>query len=219
MNEVLLGVGTTRGGTPTGGQVIFDVAGTYTWEVPEDVNEISILVVQAGSGARKTRSNHYSGAGGNLRYINNVAVESNSILNIQVGSGGTTRLRFVQSEYSAGGGGHSSVSPIGISSNSSFSDSIHGGDGAPGKSGGPTLSLGGGWVGRLTSTESTLVGIDLTTCQLRGGHSRVTRANGAGGDLVFNSSTGRDIYKGQDGGVKIIWGENRAFPDLNVHNI
>lgn len=66
------------------GQQAFTTPGTYSFIVPTGLTELSAVLVGAGStGGTKT-----GGAGGSLRYINNLPVTPGETLTVSVGAGG-----------------------------------------------------------------------------------------------------------------------------------
>lgn len=75
--------------TPSG-QIIYNVPGTYTFVVPDDVYSLSAVCIGGGgSSARGQNAREQSGAGGGgLRYINNLPVTPGETLTVVVGSGG-----------------------------------------------------------------------------------------------------------------------------------
>lgn len=223
MLENLLPVN-AEGVVPTGGQVIFDVAGTYEWTVPEGVNEISILAVRSGTGGRYNPNGGLNttvgGTGGSLRYLNRLSVTPGNSLIINVPSGGTDRQVSSSTSGNAGGGNPSVIRLDGVvilSNGSTIDDTIGGATGEVGQTSHLGATLSGGRVAKLLDVDSGNTGrhLDLTT-----GLRAASGVVGGGGNVTrtTNPVTYR-LFKGGDGGVKIIWGENRAFPDLNVHNI
>lgn len=218
MLENLLSVNAEGGGAPTGGQVVFDVAGTYEWEVPEGVNEIHTLIIQAGtSGSTSSSYWWYGGRGGSLRYKNNIPVTPGMVLTITIGSGGITVPRAAWGTGATGGGN----SYVSINGDRSDFDGNATHIYSPARQSefiGETpkyanTGIAGGSSALLPPHNyQTSYGIDLNTCD------PVLYGTGCGGNVVMRTYV-NTVYKGSDGGVKIIWGKNRAFPDLNVHNI
>ena len=74
-------------------EVIFDTPGTYTFQVPPSVSNVSMVCVGGGGGGGCGGSNagtaYGSGGGGALMYRNNYAVTPNQPLTVTVGAGGT----------------------------------------------------------------------------------------------------------------------------------
>lgn len=195
------------------GQAYFTTPGTFTWTCPEGVTEVSLALVGTGGQGKysNTSSQRALGAGGNVRYINKVPVVPGQTYDITIPnkpSGQTSR----------------DVSALGYTSSSPLSVTVKGGNGSPTKST-TSSSIRGGSVGFLDVGDYTGAGIDLKTFQAvaqdtAGPSTRgwPGAAFGGGGGLYQASSGG---YSGAPGGgaVRIIWGDNRAFPDQNIGDL
>lgn len=143
------------------------------------------------------------GAGGNTRYINDVDVIPGNVYNIQIPiqrNLGTTAA-------------DNTTSALGYSANSTLNAVVKGANGTPSGQYLSSSSRFGGAAG-LVPAGTNGRGLDLKTflptapVDYAGGH-----AGGGGGYL---GSSGR---KGSVGAVRIIWGENRAFPDQNIGDL
>jgi hypothetical protein len=66
------------------GQQEYTIPGTYTWTAPTGVSTVSIVAVGGGAGGYANSG----GAGGELRYINNVSVNPGQSYEVKVGGGG-----------------------------------------------------------------------------------------------------------------------------------
>lgn len=76
--------GATFGPSSPVGQIAYTTPGTYSFIVPTGVTLISSVLVGAGA----TGGTGYGGAGGSLRYINNLPVTPGETLTVFVGNGG-----------------------------------------------------------------------------------------------------------------------------------
>lgn len=185
---------------PTG-QVQFDVAGTHQWTCPEGVTKVCLAMV--GVGGSGQWENARIGAGANTRYINDIEVVP-----------GRTYTFTIPNQRSVGAtSANNNVAAFGFTAASPLSGSVKGADGFPSASYvGSTVRYGGsaGLAGRGTTGN----GLDLKTFNSVAGETS-TRPNGGhcgGGGGFRNSTSGI----GGNGGIRIIWGDNRAFPDLNI---
>lgn len=194
------------------GQAYFTKPGTFTWTCPEGVTEVSLAMVGTGGRGKYNTSSSLRavGAGGNVRYINKVPVVPGQAYPITIPNKPSGQASL-------------DVSALGYTSSSPLTATVKGGNGSPSKST-SFSSIRGGTVGLLGSgTDYTGSGIDLTTFQPVGpgistnGHPG--GEFGGGGGLYHLSSGGG--YSGVAGGgaVRIIWGKNRAFPNLNIGDL
>ena len=62
--------------------------GTYTWTVPEGVNEINVVAIGGGGGGTQKLGGGSGGGGGAIAYVNTVAVDPGEVFDIVVGTGG-----------------------------------------------------------------------------------------------------------------------------------
>ncbi len=197
----------------TVGQRDWLVPGTYIWTVPEGIYSINCLVV--GSGARGywlDSHNRRGGAGGQVRWQNNISVTPGQEITITVAD---VVSSVTSSNSSLGTSGRNSSSILELSSSSQKDGiDIFGGDGANGTQGNTTNAAQGGSSGRLTTDGSSTpnMGIILTTGEIS------DSGLGVGGG-VNTSSSNITAQAGNAGGVRIIWGPNRAYPDLNIHDM
>lgn len=88
----------------------FDAPGTYSWTVPENVTEISVVCV--GGGGASSRGNAGDGgggggSGGSLGYVNNLVVTPGETLTVIVGAGGAA---VTTAGAKGGDGGFSRIS-------------------------------------------------------------------------------------------------------------
>ena len=87
-------MGAASGGDADPGQFVFqgyvnNESGqvTYDWTVPDGVTSICAVVVGAGETGEKSTNGPDGGNGGDLRYVNNIAVTPGETLNLGAGIG------------------------------------------------------------------------------------------------------------------------------------
>lgn len=123
--DVTQGIELPEGTTQERPIEIFDSAGNYTWQVPDGVTQVKVLVVGAGgSGGGDVGG---GGAGGQLVYEESVSVTPGETANIVVGAGGGYPSRF-NKHGETGGSSQFSVSSVDITG--------LGGNGGNGRTGG-----------------------------------------------------------------------------------
>lgn len=186
------------------GQIQFNSSGSYKWKCPEGVTKVSVaLVGSAGSGYWENRQ---VGAGANVRWINDIDVIPGTEYTIFIPT--QRQARNLQAD--------NSTSALGYTANSPLSTTVKGGNGSPSIQSINNEFRAGGCVGYIGS-GTTGQGIDLRTFTAtpNGGHSRFNGGTAGGGGGYGGSSSGL----GGVGAVRIIWGENRAFPNLNIGDL
>lgn len=214
------------GSNGKGSQVQWTVPGTYEWTVPDNVFNISVVVVSAG-GRGKVQANvgaAEGGTGGFNRWKNNIPVQPGEKYTIVVGSGGIsetipfTVASGTQSDYMSSAFGLN----VGITAAETTPKSaeVGGGNGAAGRAGNQNnSSFQGGNAGMFnldTTTQTnpamgiSLINVYVAGLGLNGG------ACGGGGSAQSRLSGSRVVGKGGDGGVRIIWGRNRAYPTTAI---
>jgi hypothetical protein len=187
---------------PTG-QIIYDVPGTYTFTVPEDVFFLGAVCVGGGGGGARDNNNAETGGGGGggLRFTQYLPVNPGEILTIVVGSGGpgatangsgtaggnTTISRGGTTLLQANGGGAGTQTVGGTGgTGTTIEGIIGGGDGGDGGNesagedgggGGAGGYSGNGGVGGVTNGN----GGDGTGGGGGGGASAATGGGGGGG--------------------------------------
>lgn len=186
------------------GQISFTTPGTHKWTCPEGVTRVCLAMM--GSGGRgvagSSSTTRYYGAGGNLRYINDVEVVPGQEYEIVVANGSTTRFSL-----------HSQA--LGYSTASVLDETVKGADGQASSYTGSGSTTGGN-AGGVTTSKSGY-GFSLTTFLQVGrptGSSFPGGIPGGGGGV--NTSASPNYGLGGRGEVRIIWGEDRAFPDKNI---
>ncbi len=183
------------------GQAFYQSSGTHKWKCPEGVTKVSVaLVGSAGSGYWE---NKQVGAGANLRWINDIDVVPGTEYTLFIPT--QRPVRYPNAD--------NSTSAFGYTANSPLSTTVKGGNGSPSiQSLGSDFRSGGsvGYIGSGTTGQ----GIDLVTFKATP-NSGYSRFNGgwAGGGGGFGSSVSG---LGGVGAVRIIWGDNRAFPSTNI---
>lgn len=148
---------------PTG-QIIYDVPGTYTFTVPDDVFFLGAVCIGGGGGGARDNNNAETGGGGGggLRFTQYLPVNPGEILTIVVGSGGpgatsngsgtagenTTISRGVTTLLQANGGGAGTQTVGGSGGSGTTIDGIiGGGDGGNGGDEAANDDGGGGGAG------------------------------------------------------------------------
>ncbi|MNQ62643.1 hypothetical protein D3C85_769960 [compost metagenome] len=209
MNPLMIAADNTRKrfGNKAIGQMFWDVPGTYQWVCPPGVTKVAMAMVSSGGTGEynSTASSRYVGEGGNLRYINGINVTPGSVYTITVAAQGQTRFR-------------KTTSALGYNTTMSIGGIIKGNNGMSSMSG---INQGaGGNVGGIVESRSGQ-GIDLRTFQpvMRQNASdyRTGAAAGGGGGIDINQSIKYGV--GGPGAVRIIWGDNRAFPNQNIQDM
>lgn len=189
--------------TPNG-QVLYSSAGTHQWICPPNVTRVSVVLV--GAGGAGNRGRFETGSGGNVRFINDIPVVPGQTYAIVL-PGVNNGSRLAVNTTSAFG--YTAASPLG--------GAVMGGNGTDGLTGQYSEMASGGNVGFVPSGRNSH-GIDLKTFSATGPTGTFYRNGGrfgGGGGLWRDRSDG----DGGPAGVRIIWGENRAFPDLNIGDL
>lgn len=210
------------------GQTQFISPGTYTWTVPEDVYSVSVVLIAPGQRPRSYATNgansdgRVAGAGGGLRYQNDLPVVPGTRYNIVVGSPGVS----VPPQY----GDTPELNNI----SSAFGITV--GTGTTGTAIGGNIGGGSGSIGRTAYNELTAgsagtyygTGILSVKNKCPGQGSGILGSNtpaaqqiygGGGYGRYSHASMKSDASPGTGGAVRIIWGPNRAFPNTNVQNM
>lgn len=197
-----------------GGRQEYAEPGTYTFKVPESVNNLVITACGAGGGGSGGNGNGYGGAGGSggMCVKKKILVEPGTVLSIQIGAGGTggnsgyyAPGRGTDGESTVisnilslvgGKGAYTSAESVGEGSGAggdSHSEGSAGLFGAGGKAGGTANKDGGGGGGSLGD----------------GGSGGVSGSNGNPGTKGSGGGGGGYNAKGGNGGdgyVLIEWG-------------
>jgi len=207
------------------GEIQWNTAGTYQWVCPEDVHTVAVMLVGGGeSGRQGYGASGISGNASFVRWKNDVAVVPGQVYTIIVGSGGVNWSGLYSDSIASSGKGPSSA--FGITAATAGSTPVGSGVfGYNGGSGAIKTTLGGRVFGASSGgiaghgaggTEASApLGVNL-----KGGYVGGTPGLGWGGSATNPSaatgSSPKSITKGAEGGVRIIWGRDRAFPTKDV---
>ncbi|MNC18507.1 hypothetical protein D3C75_664090 [compost metagenome] len=225
--------------TNTNGQAKFTTPGTYQWTVPEGIYKVCCVVIGAGGQGTNGFGGQTigAGAGGALRYKNDITVSPGQVFTIVVGSGGVTGSTGYNNSVTDTANHTSSVVGFGLTAGvgttgTAFGNGVLGGNGgySNGASGlGQTSSGGpcGTYVNGTTRATYKIGycgdGTGLYGSTTGGGYPNLAGTCGGGGNATGPAEavawSNKSYRKGGDGGVRIIWGENRAFPLLNVQDL
>lgn len=196
------------------GQIQWTTAGVYSWVVPQGMTTLCGVCVGGGG--------DNSGIGGGLHWRNEIPVVPGETLTIQIGTsdrfsglpiesfvkrGTTYLLRADHGTYfsTLGGGG-------GNGGNGLFDSSSAGGGGAGGYMGNggnggnpgkPPAANSGGGRGGNPRNDGEGVGLQGRTPTFAPGSLGTPKVGGGLGEG----------QKGGSGGVRLMWGRNRSFPD------
>lgn len=181
------------------GSVIYGRAGTYTFKVPKGVTSICAVCIGGSSYAIAESPSQ----GGGLSYKNNILVNENSAVVITVGGSDTPSSVAVNGTIVCKGANVAGVGDF---------CSI-GGDGSDGLYGGGAGGYYGNGSGQSVGNNGSIVGSYALI-----GANGSTGGYGAGSVTVIAHGY-QDSVAGVAGGVKIIWGSNRSFPNNRCHNI
>ena len=217
------------------GQQAFTTVGTHSFVVPNGVTSISAVCVGAGAGGWRQFDNgdgyflYQGGGGGGLSYSNNITVTPGETLTVVVGSGGAgtsggaggdsrihrsgTNLVLAKGGTNPNGG--ALASGVGDVRRSGGNGNYH--DEGEGLSG----ATGGGAAG-YTANGGTSTGFNNrggTGVSLNGGTSGGSGGgSGSAAGTVYGGG-GAPLGSGAQGGVRIIWGVGRAYPNTNTADI
>ncbi|MFT3922339.1 MAG: hypothetical protein QM778_07375 [Myxococcales bacterium] len=214
-----------------GKQAVFTAPGTTQWTVPAGVTSVSVVAVGPGGLAMGP----YGGGGGQLCYANDMTVTPGAKIAVVVGNfaAGTNDSSFFGKLVASGGGNRNDNEASGGSQGyggTCFSGGQGGVNGAAGGAGGysgpggrgngyaaVTNGSGGGGGGGVggSSTRGAGGGVGL---EGKGADGVQPGGNGSQANpwvpVAGGGSTNYDGYlNGQHGGVRIIWGEGRSYPD------
>lgn len=214
MIEMLL-MNLNSAGGPVGTK-IFDTVGTFSWVCPSDVSEINCMLISPGQSSHyhNTLGKQIAGAGGGVRYMNNIPVIGGRTYTIIIGEPKQNPLTPETDNP---------VSAFGISVQSGkqgtpFSDTIRGGYGGPGLDVAANSFNQGGCYGGFSGIAGNGTVIP--------GYSSSPNLGGSGYDYIKNSRSatitkngadyggggGGQQGKGGKGLVCIRWGQDTAFP-------
>ena len=185
------------------GQRLFNAPGTYEWICPPGITKISVALVGAG-GAGKV-STLSTGYGANVRYKNDIPVTPGLKYTLYIPPAPT--LNNVNA--------NNGTSAFGFYANSAISGIILGIDGTAGKTNKSNIiGDNGGNAGWPNVAYNGGYGIDLKTFNRVAPTTAIGASAGGGGGY-----TGGLSYQGGGGAIRIIWGKDRAFPNLNINDV
>ncbi|MNC23633.1 hypothetical protein D3C75_716630 [compost metagenome] len=209
---------------------MYTTPGTYQWVVPEGVYSVSCVIIAGGGQGTIGYGSQGIGAGfgGGLRYRNNIPVTPGTSYTIIVGSGGVTQETTYNFSVTDTANHTTSVNGLGLTvgtytTGTAFSADVKGGVGGfSNGTSGLNKTSSGGPAGTYTN------GVDpgtYVTGQVGSGSGLYgsTGSCGGGGNATGPSQdvgwSPKYVRKGGDGGCRIIWGPNRAFPSTNVGDL
>lgn len=208
----------TVGGAVAGQQVFNNVGGTFT--VPAGVTSISVVGVGRGAAGAtalnvdEVSTDYIGGAGGALSYVNNIAVTPGETLDIQVSDTLSRLLRGGTVLVSAGAGSGTIAGSVIVGTGfaggngSRVIETFRSGAGA----GGYTSAGGNAGFGTLGGGGVSLLGGGA-------GGSAAGNANANGGAYGGGGGASGSLGAAGPGGVRIIWGAGRAFPNTNTGDV
>ena len=199
------------------GSQLYDTAGTYQWTCPEGVTKVCCALVSPGQSAQWSYSGNiqYGGAGGGLRYRNDIPVVPGQVYTIVVGAGAQTAKNDNDAPCTAFG-----ISVAAGNRGTALSGDVFGGYGGEGGNGSSSsFNTGGSYGGNsATFTNGTTSpgqrssmgggqGINILTGARVASIGTAAGVYGGGGGNVNGSGSGGK------GAVYIIWGPGRSFPN------
>lgn len=198
------------------GQMQWTTPGTYQWTVPPGVKSVSCLVVGGGRSGYVTYVSYqnlgdrpYGGLAPNYVFKNDIAVTPGQVLTITVGSGGTNATG-TGARTQDGGTASTALGLISQSNSGAMSYGPASGFKYGNNSG---TAANNSYVG-----PGSGLGVDLKTgLQTSRTNAEGALCGGGGSASVIGGSFAK--YKGGDGGVRIIWGENRGFPNNSTQDM
>ena len=202
------------------GAQLYDTAGTYQWTCPEGVTKVCCVLVSPGQSAlfRFTQKQQYGGAGGGLRYKNDIVVVPGQVYTIVVSSPAQTAIDDNDVPCTAFG-----ISVAASSRGSTIgSNGVFGGVGGEGGNSSATAFNVGGSFGGHSGTFTN----GSTSPGLRGGAGygggngisipggvRVNSVGAAAGNFGGGGGNSNGSGPGGKGAVYIMWGPGKSFPN------
>lgn len=206
------------------GQQSFTDSGIRTWTVPEGVFLVCCVILSAGGQAAKFDSNTTRGSGGGVRWKNNIPVTPGQTFQIVVGNGGVSNY-WSNQQVNANNYITSALGlTVGVGSQgTALSNDVGGGYGGE-LTWQTNNSVKGGGNSALFNSGSSDAGYNENSYFGGGGLNIVTGerivsvggVGSVGGGGGCNSTTS---YAGGNGAVRIIWGQDRAYPSTNIADI
>lgn len=237
MLEVLTGRISTYAPAPIPvGQATWETPGNYQWICPDDVTEVSVLLVGPGQQGGVNGTNAIGGYGGGTRWKNKVPVIPGNAYTISVASAGsTTPTQITGNMIAPLPAAYPKTTAFGLQAgcydqgSTLINDANNGGGiGGAGStaSGAGGATAYGGTSARLTSNGLSGAGgfsggIDVETglATARSGFS--AGLSGGGGISVPKASNGGSFnaaFLGAHGSARLIWGTGRKYPSTRITN-
>jgi len=189
--------------TPNG-QVLFDTPGTFQWTCPEGVTKVCIAMV--GHGGTANRDPSYVGGGANIRYINDIDVVPGQVYGIVV----------ARPHPHFAGNANNNCGALGYSCTSPLKGVVQGWNGGESRvSIAQNANRFGNSAGNLGTHGH---GIDLRTFNTVPPNS-ATFSGGNYGAGAGVSNQWRMTGAAGRSALRIIWGEDRTFPDKNIGDL
>lgn len=192
----------SRGGVS--GQSSYGV-GSFSFVVPAGVTAICIAAIGGGQGggsgsidAFDTQTPGPTGSGGELRYINAVAVTPGETLNVVVGNGSVGNNSGPNTP--AGAASPTTIKRGATTILHAAQGPVSAGAGSGGTSSAGSTPKSGAWPGG---------GYGLTG---NGGSSTIGDGGFGGAPDTSEGFGGYSAQNGQGGGLRIIWGAGRSYP-------
>lgn len=184
---------------PPRGEAVFTSNGS--WVAPAGVTSVSLLLIGAGGNGISFAGTSSGGGGGALLYANNVSVTPGVAYPISMTTSASA-MGFTAAGGTAGGSNLPSSGGAPSSSNGLPWTGFAGGAGASGFTGAKQ----GGGAGQYNATGASGSGQGTPA---RGAGDATGVVYGAGGTSQYSGTP----TVGQSGVVRIIWGENRSYPN------
>lgn len=204
MFEMMLGV--LRTGKPRSpqGQAYFTTVGWHDWICPSGVFSVSCVLVGPGGDSTNVGSTYTGGDGGALRYRNNIPVIPGKNYRVYIGpSGSGSATNFQDFGMYAGNG--TIATPL--------TDEIFGFSGGKGSTPPPSTATRGGDAAGYTADGMQSTGPNYNGAGTDGyGRTKISNGQYGGGGGVW-------LQSGTAGCARIIWGDDRAFPDKGLEDV
>lgn len=203
MRNLMLAASRSRRIVPAG-QALFNTNGTFQWTCPEGVTKVCMAMV--GHGGTANRDPSYVGGGANIRYINDIDVVPGQVYDIVVAG--------PHPHYA--GNANNNCGALGYTCTSPLKSAVQGWNGNESKvSIAYNVDRFGNSAGNLGTHGH---GIDLSTFNTVPPNSTTFSGGNYGAGAGVSNKWRRTGAAGRSA-LRIIWGENRAFPDKNIGDL
>lgn len=192
------------------GQVQWSGAGgSYDWTCPDDVFSVCCLIVSAGQNSNGASKNWKGGFGGGVRYQNDIPTIPGQVYRVTVGTAGVALAPLSSSAFGITAGYYDTGTPLGAPVFGGRGG--YPGNGTNGGYGGNSATLSNGGLDPGASQNPDSVGgLGISLLGVR-----VTSSKFAQGCDLGGGGSGQ-AARGGYGGVRIIWGPSRAYPNTNI---